>query len=72
MNTAAAVTPMEWLHSIGTFINNFYEVQKANTAALRHGKTGNNLKLQSVVKKVPSSTHKSIGQVQNLKYYYFY
>lgn len=72
MSAAAAVTPIEWLHSLGAFLNDFYEAQckavKAKVAAQKKTKITNNSKLQSSAAKAPQSTQKHLVRIKLSKF----
>ena len=56
----SAVKPIEWLQSLGNFLNDFFEAQCRVEVERRKGsgfKVEN--KLQASVRKVTTSTHKS-------------
>ena len=55
-----AVKPIEWLNSLGNFLNDFFEAQcRAIEAEMTIKKASNvSNKLQASVRKVTASTHK--------------
>lgn len=60
-STAAGVSPIDWLHSVGNFIDNFFEAQ-CRAAELKadscNKSAKENNKLQNSVRKVTASAHK--------------
>jgi hypothetical protein len=63
--TTSAFTPVEWLNSLGNFLEAFYEEQCS--AVVRKSKvqvSASNTKRQSPVKRTPSTNRKYVQETQ--------